>query len=211
MHACRSMSPVRDPHRKARGFSLVEVMIAIALTGVVVLSVLSLFAVGRSNVYAGRQMTHAISVGTRMMEDLSTVPIQELFNAFNITGTSTLSTVTVTPAGLPDSSYPDSILRSTTSTLTVGDCTTATLPTFTDDPKNFLQRWYCQMQNISNKLPKGQIFIVISPRKRADTTQPLSPANASVIHVRTIIRWSEGMRPRQVIFDTTKFNRPNPE
>jgi prepilin-type N-terminal cleavage/methylation domain-containing protein len=210
MNDCRSTSPGCES-RDARGFSLIEVMIAIALTGVVVLSVLSLFAIGRSNVYAGRQMTHAISVGTRIMEDLSTVPLQELFDAFNITGTTTLAEITVPPAGIPDSTYPDSILRGTTAVASAGDCTTATLPTFTNDSKLFLQRWYCQMQNVSNKLPKGQIFVVISPRKRADTTQPLSATNASVVHVRTIVRWSEGLRPRQVVFDTTKFNRPNPD
>lgn len=206
-----STSAGHIPQRREQGFSLVEVLIAIALTGVVVLSVLSLFAIGRSNVYAGRQMTHAISVGTRMMEDLSSVPRQELYDAFNILPTTSLGTVTVAPSSMPDSSYPNSILRSTTSIATAGDCTTTTLPVFNNDSKQFLQRWYCQMQNISNELPKGQIFIVFSPRLPLDTAQPLSPANASVIHVRTIIRWAEGMRPRQVVFDTTKFNRPNPD
>lgn len=211
MNDTRSTSARIRQLRDQRGFSLVEVMIAIALTGVVVLSVLSLFAVGRSNVYAGRQMTHAISVGTRIMEDLSSVPLDELFDAFNITDTTALADITVPPAGYSDSEYEDSILRGTHSVATAGDCRSATLPTYTNDPKNFLQRWQCQMINVSNQLPKGQIFVVISPRKRADTTQPLSPENASVVHVRTIIRWTEGMRRRQVVFDTTKFNRPNPE
>ena len=56
---------VRPPCQ--RGYNLVEVLIAMAITGVVILAIMSLFAIGRSNVHAGRQMTHAISVGTRAL------------------------------------------------------------------------------------------------------------------------------------------------
>ena len=105
-----------------RGYSLVEMLVAIALTGVVVLSILTLFSLARSNVYAGRQMTHAISVGTRIMEDLSGLPLADVYSAFNITDTTALAPVTVAPASLPESTYTDSIVRSTTSLTTAGVC-----------------------------------------------------------------------------------------
>lgn len=194
-----------------RGYNLIEVLIAVAITGVVILSILSLFAIGRSNVHAGRQMTHAISVGTRVLEDMSAMPLQEMYDAFNITSTTTLGTVTVTPAGLPDSAYTNSIVRTTNSIATAGQCTGTPLIAFSNDPKTFLHRWYCQMQTKGSKLTNGQVWVVFTPRKRLDTAQALSPLNASVVRVRTIVRWNEGLRQRQVVFDTTKYNRPNPE
>jgi prepilin-type N-terminal cleavage/methylation domain-containing protein len=194
-----------------RGYNLVEVLIAVAITGVVILGILSLFAIGRSNVHSGRQMTHAISVGTRALEDMSAMPMQELYDAFNITGTTSMGDVELTPEGLPDSEYEGSIMRTTKAIATAGQCSGTTLITFQNDPKTFLRRWYCQMQTAGSSLKNGQIWVVITPRKPIDAAQPLAPLNASVVRVRTVVRWSEGLRNRQLIFDTTKYNRPNPE
>lgn len=200
-------------HRSSeRGYNLVEVLIAVAITGVVILAVLSLFAIGRSNVHSGRQMTHAISVGTRVLEDTSAMPLKEFYDAFAITGTTSLGNVSITPGGLPDSAYTNSIVRTTSAIATAGQCAPATpLIAFNNDPKSFLHRWYCQMQTAGSKLQNGQIWVVVTPRTRLDTTQPLGPLNAGVVRIRTIVRWSEGLRRRQIVFDTTKYNRPNPE
>jgi len=56
--------------RNQSGYSLIEVLIAIAITSVVLLTVVTLFYMGRRNVYSGKQMTYAVSVGTRVLEDL---------------------------------------------------------------------------------------------------------------------------------------------
>src|SRR5207237_889522 len=66
--------------RTQSGYSLVEVLIALAITSVVLLTVVTLFYMGRRNVYSGKQMTYAVSVGTRMMEDLSSMSSADLLN-----------------------------------------------------------------------------------------------------------------------------------
>lgn len=198
--------------RSQAGFNLVEVLIAIALLGVVVLSLMTLFALARSNVTSGRQMTHAISVGTRIMEDLSGLAIDDIYSNHNITNATTLDDFTIAPTTLPQSTYDDAIQRSSTAVAAAGTgCTGTTLITFNNDPKQFMQRWYCQLVGTnSDKISDGTITLVFTPRKRLDTSVALSPENASLVKVRVLIRWREGMRRRQVVFDTTKFNRPNP-
>jgi prepilin-type N-terminal cleavage/methylation domain-containing protein len=207
----RSHIVVNSARRRSAGYSLVEMLVAVAITGVAVLSVMTLFALGRSNVYSGRQMTHGISVGTRILEDLSGLALTDLYTSFDITGTTALAAVTVPPATLPESSYDGSIVRTTNSIATAGQCTGATLITFANDPSSFLRRWYCQMQTPGNKLPQASITLVFTPRIPIDTAAALSPTNASVVRVRTIIRWTEGLRRRQLVFDTNKYNRPLPE
>ncbi|HEY0142151.1 MAG TPA: prepilin-type N-terminal cleavage/methylation domain-containing protein [Thermoanaerobaculia bacterium] len=206
-------SPSIETRRRSEGgFNLIELLIAIALLGVVVLSLMTLFALARSNVTSGRQMTHAISVGTRIMEDLSGLAIDDIYANHNITNATALSDFTVAPATLPESTYDDAIQRSSVNVANAGTgCTGATLITFTNDPRQFMQRWYCQLAGAnSDKINDGQITLVFTPRQRLDTTLALSPENASIVKVRVILRWREGVRRRQVIFDTTKFNRPNP-
>ncbi len=202
---------VNSARRRSHGYSLVEMLVATAITGVAVLAVMTLFALGRSNVYSGRQMTHGISVGTRIMEDISGLALTDIYTSFNIDDTTALGTVTIAPATLPESSYDGSFVRTTTSIATNGPCTGATQITFNNDPSLFLRRWYCQMQSSANKLPQGSISLVFTPRIPIDGAVALSPENASVVRVRAIIRWTEGLRRRQLIFDTNKYNRPLPE
>lgn len=202
---------VNKARRRADGYSLVEVLVAVAITGVAVLAVMTLFTLGRSNVYSGRQMTHAISVGTRIMEDVSGLALTDIYTSFNIDDATTLGNVTITPTNLPDSTYTGSVVRTTTSIAAAGQCTGGTLITFNNDPSLFLRRWYCQMQSTANKLPQGTISLVFTPRIPIDTAVALTPENASVVRVRAIIRWTEGLRRRQLVFDTNKYNRPLPE
>src|SRR4029077_9906082 len=80
---------------RQRGYSLVEVLIAMAITSVVLLTVVTLFYMGRRNVYSGKQMTVAAASGTQIMEDLSTMTAQDLENNFNLTDAATLGTTTL--------------------------------------------------------------------------------------------------------------------
>ena len=50
--------------KRQSGYSLVEVLVAIAITAVVLLTVITLFYMGRRNVYSGKQTTQAVSIGT---------------------------------------------------------------------------------------------------------------------------------------------------
>jgi prepilin-type N-terminal cleavage/methylation domain-containing protein len=84
------------------GYSLVEVLIALAITSIVLLTVVTLFYMGRRNVYSGKQMTYAVSVGTRILEDLSSLTSQDVGSSFNITDTTATGTPRATRAAAPE-------------------------------------------------------------------------------------------------------------
>src|SRR4051794_8817373 len=81
--------------KKNSGYSLVEVLIAMAITSIVLLTVVTLFYMGKRNVYSGKQMSYAVSVGTRILEDLSTLTSNDMITDFGITDATALATVTV--------------------------------------------------------------------------------------------------------------------
>jgi hypothetical protein len=61
------------------------------------------------------------------------------------------------------------------------------------------------------KFANGVVSVVITPRNRNPLTAPsITLNNATVVRIRTIVRWTEDNRPRQLIVDTLKTNRPNP-
>lgn len=193
----------RRTHSEA-GYNLIEVIIATALLATVVLTIVTLFYMGRRNVYAGKEMSLAVSTGTRVMEDISGMSAADFYTAFNITPTTTLGTVNVNTgatrkATLQHNAYTGSILR-----------TTDNIVTSTTDPGGFLQRWRNEVVN-NNKFASPTIALVVTPRSPDPITDPLTAGNATVIKIRALIRWEEGMRARQLILDTVKTDRPLPE
>src|SRR5436190_1517773 len=107
--------------RKNAGYSLIEVLVAIAITSVVLLTIVTLFYVGRRNVYAGKQRTYAVSVGTRVLEDLAPMLQTDVRDNFVLTENEGLSTVTITgvPPGIPGEvngvlTFDNSMKRDTT-------------------------------------------------------------------------------------------------
>src|SRR5437016_14135078 len=94
-HLDGSMQIGEAMKKESRGYSLVEVLIAIAITGVVMLTIVTLCYMGRRNVYSGKQMTYAVSVGTRVMEDLSTMTNTDVLTAFGIDDNTTRESVVV--------------------------------------------------------------------------------------------------------------------
>lgn len=191
-----------------RGYNLVEVLIAMALLAVVALTIMTLFFMGRRNVYSGRQMTHAVSIATRINEDLSALSVATIYTNFAVTSTEPLGSTTVAPTSMPESTYPGSFKRSTLSVATAGACTGTPLIAFTNDTNSFLQRWYCQMNNASNQLQNGSITLVFTPRNPDPSTATLTATNATVVRIRAVIRWTEELRNRQLIVDLTKTRRP---
>src|SRR5512140_867268 len=81
----------RDPAHQQRGYNLVEVLIAMAVLGMVLLSIISLFVLGRKNVYSGKQMTRAAAIMTRVVEDLSVMPEAQVFTNFGLTNATALT------------------------------------------------------------------------------------------------------------------------
>ncbi len=180
------------------GYSLIEVLIAMAILSTVLLSVLTLFFFGRANVYSGKQMTQAVAIGTSAMEDISSMTRPSFFSAFGISGTTTMGTVDVDSAhALPNDTYSNAILRSTK------NITSAT------DPNGYLARWKGLIED-QNKLQNGYVTLIVMPRQPAvsgGTVTQNANINGSVVKVRIIVRWVEALRPRQVIFDSVKLDR----
>src|SRR3954453_7745695 len=96
--------------KREHGYNLVEVLVAMAILGSVMLSIVALFYLGRRNVYSGKQLTFANSIGVQALEDLSSLNEDQLFAAFVITSSTTRGNV-----DLNGVRYPNSVLRTTSS------------------------------------------------------------------------------------------------
>jgi prepilin-type N-terminal cleavage/methylation domain-containing protein len=59
-------------HRQERGFSLAEVLIALALLSVILIAVMNLVTLGVRRVYSGRKMTAATNLAQAVMEKVNT-------------------------------------------------------------------------------------------------------------------------------------------
>ena len=194
---------------KKNGYSLVEVLIAIAITSVVLLTVVTLFYMGRRNVYSGKQMTYAVSVGTRMLEDLSVMSASDVLSNFNIVNTTTKATVTVQGIGVGGASSFDFANSAGRDTST---CDTANPPICTNDTGKYLSSW--KMLLDPSKLTNGQAGIVITPRNVPNPPPPTCEnppcpwTSARYLKVRAWVAWDEAKNRRRIaFFDTTKVNR----
>jgi len=199
---------------KKRGYSLVEVLIAIAITSIVLLTVVTLFYMGRRNVYSGKQMTYGVSVGTRMLEDLSSMTASDVLTNFNINDqTPTNGTVTVqgiAAVGGGTLTFPNSIGRDTSS------CTANATPppvfTCSNDTGKYLSGWRELIDQ--SKLTNGRVGVVIT-RRDVPATPPASCENppcpwtsARYLKIRAYVSWDEAKNRRRIaFFDTTKVNR----
>lgn len=178
-------------NRLQRGYSLVEVLIAMALLGTVLMSIITLFYFGRRNVYAGRQQTKITAVGTRVMEDLATMTADDVRANFNVPTTATLASTCATINGV---AYTNCIARRT-STFAAAD-----------DPGGFLQRW----KDLLGSATTGQrtfaepiVTLILTPQNSGNST------GASFVRVRAILQWKEGTRTRYSVYDASKIQRPN--
>ena len=174
--------------RSEAGFNLIEVLVAVAITGVVILSIMTLFFLGRRNVYSGKQTTKANSVATRVLEDLSSMSAADVVSNFGIDDDTTLADRTIL-----GTAFPQSVLRDTSGTI---DNTT--------DPSGYLARWQTLLP--ATEFRGGKIQLIITPANPTDNTSPVS--TAQVVRVRGIVYWTEGHRDRTVVFDSSKLYRP---
>src|SRR5688572_25523688 len=136
---------VNPTRRGQRGYSLVEILIAIAILGSVLLSIMTLFVFGRRNVYSGRQMTRATSVATHVMEDL--IPLQP---ATLYTNFGTLPTTTVTASTtVADVTYTNAIVRRQADFATAGP------------GKTYFDRWMALLGQ--DRIQAGSVTLVFMP------------------------------------------------
>ena len=87
-----------DPGRE-RGFSLIEVTMAMGLLATVLISIASLFILGGRQVHAGRSTTSATALGQTIMERIDQLPYSEIYAYFGGTTASTSLSVATTTTG----------------------------------------------------------------------------------------------------------------
>jgi prepilin-type N-terminal cleavage/methylation domain-containing protein len=192
-------------NKRANGYSLIEVLVAIAITSVVLLTVLSLFYMGRRNVYGGKQMTEATAVATRIMEDLEQMTSAQLRSNFNLTDTPLPATVTLkNVAGRGDVAYTGSLARDTSA------CTISSgVVTCTNDSAGYMAKWYSQV--LVNGNPNGLLLnptigLVVTPRSPRITDGSHNVSTAQFTTVRAYVAWDEGPGLRRyAFFTTTKY------
>lgn len=168
--------------RQQSGYSLVEVLIALAITSVVLLTVVTLFYMGRRNVYSGKQMTYAVAVGTRAVEDVSQMTHSDVLAAFGLTD----GTVLGTTAAVNGQTYANSYMITTDS----------------GTPPAIMTNWKAMCTNLANPT----VGVIFTPRA------PLVAANkfttAQFMRMRIFVQWDEAQNRRRIaFFDTTKVNR----
>lgn len=216
--------------RRHAGYSLVEVLIAIAITGIVLLTIVTLFYMGKRNVYAGKQMTVANSVGTRVLEDLAVMTAEDLRLAFNMDDSIALNTVTLNgvPPGSLGANASGQLQFANSWTVETSGCTrvagnpsaTPPVPSTWDcgvnDPKGYLGKWWSFVEdpdvlvgaNVkqNQKLANPVLGVIVTPRDPVDVNSKVM--TAQYFKVRVYLQWDEQAKGhRFAFFDTTKVNR----
>jgi|ERR1051325_2200219 prepilin-type N-terminal cleavage/methylation domain-containing protein len=183
--------------RSAAGYNLVEVLIAMAVFGAVVLSIFTLFFMGRWNTYSGRKMTEAVAVGQKVLEDLSPMNRKNIYSgAFNIAATDTgLGSVTFTS---PAATYTNCRIRSTDANIVASPPTD--IQTQTTGGPDLLGRWTTLL---GTRLQGGSVTVIMTPANDA-TNNPAQFGTASMLRMRVLVRWREQSRPRELILDSVK-------
>ena len=194
---------------RQRGYSLVEVLIAVGITGFVLLTVVTLFYMGRRNVYSGKQMTYAVSVGTRVMEDLSTMTTNDVLSNFAINDSTAqqdvvLCNYNLLPLGNTTCPPVGGFVPGYATFSSASERDTNTINPTTTDPGGYLTRWSALVTGAN--MTNGKVSLVLRPRNPANSNAPWTTAR--FLSIRVIVQWDEGSgRTRDAFFDTTKVNR----
>lgn len=185
-----------DTHRHEQGYNLVEVLIAIAVLGTIMLSIVTLFFFGRTNVYSGKMMTMGVSVGTDAVEDLSQLTVQDIYTAFGIDGTVALADYTID--GI---TYEDALIRSTDPTIVASPPTDIS----TEGGTALLTAWNNDIV-VQKKMAEGTVTLIIQPRQPTSVGTATAPA-PRLLRLRVIVRWVESLRQRHIVFDSIRYRR----
>jgi prepilin-type N-terminal cleavage/methylation domain-containing protein len=182
-----------------RGFNLVEVLIAMAITAVVILSVATLFVMGRRNVYAGKQMTAAVAVATRITEDFSHMTHAEVYDKFGLAKNGGWAGATLTGSTTVEGTpYTNCVLR-----------TEADAADPNKDKANLISSWLTLMQP---SFTNPKITLIFMPR--LDTVAPATDtgtvAASTLLQIRVVLTWDDTVsskRHRSLIVDAVKTQR----
>ena len=97
-----SASGTSVPQKRARGFSLIELILAMTILSVGLLGIATMFSTGYSDVASGGRTTVAVGIARQIMEDIRLLPTQSTFmNVYNLNGVNTTLANTL-PANDPE-------------------------------------------------------------------------------------------------------------
>jgi prepilin-type N-terminal cleavage/methylation domain-containing protein len=187
--------------RSQAGYNLVEVIIALAVFGVVAMTIFTLFVMGRRNVYSGKQASQAVAVGTQVLEDIGPLNKRMLYNgAFGIGDTDTGASVTLPKvSGLAVPTWANAKVRSTDPNIMVSPPSD-----ISTEQTGLLTRWAAMVP--AEKLQEGSVTLVLIPSQ--DTAQPVNNPpqflTAQLLQIRVYVRWTEAGHKREVVLDTVK-------
>lgn len=187
--------------RAQSGYNLVEVIIALAVFGVVAMTIFTLFVMGRRNVYSGKQASQAVAVGTQVLEDIGPLNKRMLYNgAFGIADTDTGAAVTLPKvSGTITPTYTNARVRSTDPNVM------ASPPSdISTQQTGLLTRWAALVP--AEKLQDGSVTLVLIPSQ--DTANPVNNppqfGTSQLLQIRVYVRWTEATHKREVVLDTVK-------
>jgi prepilin-type N-terminal cleavage/methylation domain-containing protein len=182
--------------RKQKGFSLVEVLIAMAILGVIIVAIMSLFVMGRRNVYSGKQTTRAIAISNRVLEDLSLLTKRDIYNgAFSIADTDTGAAVT-----LMGTSYPNARIRSSDANIIAS--APSDIQAETAGGPLFLTKWRTQLGTDLGSA--GSVTLIMQPLNDTASHNPPQFGTGQILRLTVVLIWKEATRQRSVVMTSMK-------
>ena len=103
--------PRTSRQKQERGFSLIEVVLAIGIMGGVLLSICSMFIMGGRQLKTGKTITEATALCHAIMESFDNLSFTALYTTFGAAVTDTSSTANSTTVGSPIVSWQTEIAR----------------------------------------------------------------------------------------------------
>jgi Tfp pilus assembly protein PilV len=94
---------------KERGFSLIEVTLALGLLATVLISIASLFLIGGKQVHQGKDTTSATALGQTIMERIDQLAYNDTYKYFGGTDTGTSLSINTGPTGTNASQFQSDI------------------------------------------------------------------------------------------------------
>ena len=180
----------RRQARSARGFSLAEVLIAVALLAVIILAVFGLVTAGVRRAYGGKKMTQASAVAESALERVNVQKPQDLFGA---TGTETTALTRTWTKNVPNNA------DSGVSPAAEGGAT----PTAIQQTRNAIRALLRDSDLPASAGREATLVVTMTP-----VTYNATPSfdTATMVRVEVDLTWWEfGTRPRQVHLQTMQL------
>jgi len=190
---------MRTRTRAQAGYNLVEVLFALAVFGIVAITIFTLFVMGRRNVYSGKQNSQAVAVATQVLEDIAPLNKRALYNgAFGISDTASGSAITLPRVyGTTAPSWANAKIRSTNPNVM-----TSAPSDISTEQTGLLTRWAGMV--MQDKLLNGSVTLILIPTQDTASNSPPQFGTSQLLQVRVYVRWEETGHQREVVLDTVK-------